>query len=159
MHIAENTVVSIHYTLKSDSGEVIDSSEGAEPLVYLHGAGNIIVGLESALNGKAQGDKVSVSIEPAQAYGERTDEMIHQVPRAQFSGVGELQAGMRFQAQTEEGAQVITVIEVGEEVVVVDANHPLAGETLHFDVEIVELREASETEIAHGHVHMPGDEE
>ncbi|RMF13153.1 MAG: peptidylprolyl isomerase [Gammaproteobacteria bacterium] len=146
-------VVTIHYTLKNDAGEVLDSSEGQEPLSYLEGAQNIIPGLERALNGLASGDKTQVSIEPEDAYGERSEEMIQQVPLNAFEGVDKVEAGMRFQAQTPYGPRVVEVTAVTEEHATVDANHPLAGERLHFDVEVVEAREATAEEVEHGHVH------
>lgn len=157
MQISENTVVQIHYTLKNQSGEVLDSSQDAEPLTYLHGAGNIIPGLETALSGREQGEKVNVTVEPDEAYGAHREELVQQVGRDMFP-VDELEAGMRFKAETAEGPQILTVTKVEESDVTVDANHPLAGETLHFDVEVVEIREASSEEVEHGHVHT-GDEQ
>jgi FKBP-type peptidyl-prolyl cis-trans isomerase SlyD len=157
MQISENTVVQIHYTLKNQSGEVLDSSQDAEPLTYLHGAGNIIPGLETALSGREQGEKVNVTVEPDEAYGAHREELVQQVGRDMFP-VDELEAGMRFKAETAEGPQILTVTKVEDSDVTVDANHPLAGETLHFDVEVVEIREASSEEVEHGHVHT-GDEQ
>lgn len=157
MQISENTVVQIHYTLKNQSGEVLDSSQDAEPLTYLHGAGNIIPGLETALSGREQGEKVNVTVEPDEAYGAHREELVQQVGRDMFP-VDELEPGMRFKAETAEGPQILTVTKVEESDVTVDANHPLAGETLHFDVEVVEIREASSEEVEHGHVHT-GDEQ
>lgn len=142
MQIAENAEVSIHYTLTNDAGETIDSSEGKEPLTYVHGSGQIIPGLESALEGKTEGDKLQATIEPADAYGERQEELIQPVPREAFEGVDEIEPGMQFQAQSEQGVQLVTVTSVDETIVTVDANHPLAGETLHFDVEVVGVKEA-----------------
>ena len=153
MQVSENKVVSIHYTLKNDAGEVIDSSEGREPLSYLHGAGNIIPGLEKALEGKDVGEHVDVSIAPEEAYGERNDALVQAVPRSAFEGVDEIQPGMQFQAQTPAGMQILTVVKVEGDEVVVDGNHPLAGETLHFSVDIADVREATEEEKSHGHVH------
>ncbi|GAB4181852.1 MAG: peptidylprolyl isomerase [Wenzhouxiangellaceae bacterium] len=148
-----NRVVDIHYTLTNDAGEVLDSSEGRDPLRYLHGAGNIIKGLEQALENRTAGEELSVTIEPEDAYGVRRDELIHQVPSNAFQGVDQLEVGMRFQAQTENGAVPIIVTKVEGDVVTVDANHELAGERLHFAVKVEEVREASEEEIEHGHVH------
>jgi FKBP-type peptidyl-prolyl cis-trans isomerase SlyD len=159
MQISENTVVSIHYTLKNSQGDILDSSSDAEPLTYLHGAGNIIPGLENELSGKSLGDKLEVEVEPDLAYGQRRDELIQKVPRQQFEGIDDLQTGMRFHAQSDNGIQVITVTEIEEEQVTVDANHPLAGEKLFFAVEITDLREATEAEIEHGHVHQDGQHE
>lgn len=155
MQVAQNAVVSIHYTLTNDGGEILDASRG-EPLVYLHGAGNLIPGLEAALQGKQAGDKIDVRIEPAQAYGERDDRLVQQVPRRSFQGVKDIQPGMRFQAQGPQGPTSVTITRVVGDMVTVDGNHPLAGEHLNFKVEIAEVRAASEEEIAHGHVHGPG---
>lgn len=152
--IEKDHVVSIHYTLKDDDGVVIDSSEGQEPLVYLHGAGNIIPGLEAALTGKVLGDALNVSIAPADAYGEKEDELIQVVPRHLFQGADELEAGMQFQAQAPNGGvQVIQVLDVQDEDVTIDANHPLAGKTLHFSVAVEAVRDATAEELEHGHVH------
>lgn len=155
MQVQSDHVVSIDYTLKNDAGEVMDSSEQTGPLAYLHGHQNIIPGLEKALDDKAVGETLSVSIEPADAYGERNEEMIQTVPRSMFQGVDEIEPGMRFQAQTEGGVTVVTIKEVNGDEITLDGNHELAGETLHFDVEIKDVRPASEEEIEHGHVHGP----
>ena len=159
MQVQNDHVVSIDYTLKNDAGEVMDSSEQTGPLAYLHGHQNIIPGLEKALDDKAVGDTLSVSIEPADAYGERDEGMIQTVPRSMFQGVDEIEPGMRFQAQTEGGVTVVTIKEVNGDEITLDGNHELAGETLHFDVEIKDVRPASEEEIEHGHVHGPGGHE
>ncbi|QFU77869.1 peptidylprolyl isomerase [Halioglobus maricola] len=154
MMIGDNVVVSMHYTLTNNEGEVLDSSEGAEPLAYLQGASNIIPGLEKALVGKTAGAKAQVSVEPAEAYGELQPELIQQVPLEAFQGVEEIEPGMAFEAQDPSGnARRVVVKAVEAEQVTVDANHPLAGVHLNFDVEIVDVREATEEEIAHGHVH------
>lgn len=156
MQISPNKVVSIHYTLKNDAGDVLDSSAGREPLAYLHGAGNIIPGLEKALEGKSSGEKMNVSVPPAEGYGERVDGLVQDVPRDAFQGVDEIQPGMQFHAQGPSGPMVVTVKEVDEGSVKVDGNHPLAGETLHFDVEVAEVRDATAEEQEHGHVHGAG---
>lgn len=156
MKVAENTVVVIDYTLTDNAGSVIDSSEGAGPLAYLHGAGNIIPGLEAALAGKQAGDEVKATIEPEQAYGERHEQLKQDVPRELFSGVDDVQAGMQFQSETDQGPVLVTVVEVNEETVTVDGNHPLAGMQLNFDVTIREVREATAEELDHGHVHGEG---
>ena len=159
MQIAENTVVSIHYTLTNDAGETLDSSlERNEPLAYLHGHGNIIPGLEGALSGKSSGDKLDVTVEPTEGYGERHDALIQEVPKEAFQGAEELAPGMQFQAQTEAGPRLFTITQVDGDQVTVDGNHPLAGERLHFAVEITEVREATKTELEHGHVHDENDE-
>lgn len=154
MQVARDAVVLIHYTLKNDAGEVLDSSEGADPLAYLHGGGNIIAGLEEALEGKTTGDHVAVSIPPEKGYGVHDASLIQQVPKRAFQS-GNIQAGMRFTAQTEQGPRQVVVTKVIGDMVSVDGNHPLAGETLHFEVDITEVRAASAEELAHGHVHGP----
>ncbi len=152
--IGDNSVVSMHYKLTDDDGNVLDSSEGSEALTYLHGAGNIIPGLEKALLGKVENDSVQVRIKPEDAYGENVPELVEIVDKAVFHGVDALEIGMVFEAQDPHGAMrrvVIKKIE-GEEVTI-DANHPLAGIVLNFDVDIVSVREATDEEISHGHVH------
>ena len=157
MLIAQDKVVVIHYTLKNDSGEVLDSSSGGDPLAYIHGQGNIIPGLEKALAGKQSGDKLNVKVEPSEGYGERDDKLVQQVPRRAFGGAPNVQPGMQFHAQTSQGqTRVVTVTRIQGDMVTVDGNHPLAGENLHFDVEVTEVRDASEEELEHGHVHGPG---
>lgn len=153
--IQNDQVVSFHYTLTDENGTVIDKSEG-QPLVYLHGAGNIIPGLENALTGKNVGDKLIVNVTAAEGYGEYNPEMVQEVPRNMFQGVDDITAGMQFQAQTDDGIQVVTVKDVTDENVIVDANHPLAGQNLNFDVEIIDIRDASQEELDHGHVHGAG---
>jgi len=153
MQIAENAVVAIDYTLRDTDGEVIDASPEGQPLQYLHGAGNIIPGLEKALEGKTAGEYVDVNIPPEEAYGERDDRLQQDVPLSMFEGVDNVEAGMRFQAQTQSGTQVVTVAAVSGDSITVDANHPLAGQTLNFKVKVSEVREASSEEIEHGHVH------
>jgi len=156
MKVAENMVVLIDYTLTDNDGDVIDSSEGAGPLAYLHGAGNIIPGLEAALLGKEAGDDVKASIEPENAYGERQEEMKQDVPKELFGGVDNIEVGMQFQSETDQGPVMVTVVTIGEEIITVDGNHPLAGVHLNFDVTIREVREPSEEELEHGHVHGEG---
>ncbi len=147
MQIAQNSVVAFHYTLTNDAGEVLDSSEGRDPLTYLHGAGNIIPGLEKQLEGRTNGDKLTVAVEPNEGYGEVQPALVQEVPRDAFQGVEEVQPGMQFQAQTQEGPLMVTVTKVEGDTVTVDGNHPLAGEKLNFDVEITEVREATEDEV------------
>jgi FKBP-type peptidyl-prolyl cis-trans isomerase SlyD len=155
MKIAHEKVVSIHYTLTNKEGTVLDSSSGSEPLAYLHGFGNIIPGLENALEGKGKGEKLSVTVEPEQGYGARDEQLVQAVPRSAFKGVDDLAPGMQFQAQGPQGARLVVVTQVAQDVVTVDANHPLAGQTLHFDVEVSEVRDATAEELEHGHVHGP----
>ncbi|HSM27571.1 MAG TPA: peptidylprolyl isomerase [Thioalkalivibrio sp.] len=157
MQISTNSVVLIDYTLTNDQGDVIDTSSGREPLAYLQGHQNIISGLESALEGKSAGDRVQVSIAPADGYGERDESLSQAVPRQMFEDADQVIVGMQFHTMTEQGhQQVVTVTAVDAENVTVDANHPLAGETLNFDVTVVEVREALPEELEHGHVHGPG---
>lgn len=154
MKIGPNAVVSIHYTLTGDDGEVIDSSEGGDMLNYLAGASNIIPGLESALMGLEAGAKTKVTVAPEDGYGQQEAELIQKLPREMFGGVDTIEVGMSFQAEGPDGsAQFVEVVEVSEEEVTVDGNHLLAGKTLHFDVSIEAVREATDTEIEHGHVH------
>jgi len=156
MQIAKNTVATIDYTLTDPQGQVIDSSKGREPLAYLHGASNIIPGLESALEGKSAGDTVIVSVPPEQGYGMRDPNLVQPVPRTNFQGAPDIKPGMQFQAHTAEGARIVTVVKVDEQNVTVDANHPLAGMDLKFDVSVVGVREASPEELKHGHAHGAG---
>lgn len=158
MQVADNKVVSIHYKLTNQAGETLDSSEGREPLAYIHGQGNIIPGLEKALAGKESGEELNVTVEPEEGYGERHEQLIQEVPMSAFEGVDEVKPGMQFQAQTEAGPRVITVKEVADENVTIDGNHPLAGETLNFEVSIEEVRDATDQEIEHGHVHDGGED-
>lgn len=157
MQIADNAVVAIDYTLRNDEGEVLDSSEGAQPLVYLHGAGNIIPGLEQALVGKQAGDELKAGIEPEDAYGEYSVELVATLNRSMFEGVDELQVGMQFHASAPDGGmQVVTIRDLDGDQVTVDGNHPLAGQRLNFEVKVVSVRAASDEEVAHGHVHGEG---
>lgn len=152
--IGDNLVVSMHYTLTDDDGQTLDSSEGHEPMAYLHGARNIIPGLEKAMIGKTVEDTFKVSIEPAEAYGEIVPELIQTVDRAAFQGVDQIEVGMAFDAQGDDGlAQRIIVKQVDGDQITVDANHELAGQTLHFEVKVVAIREATQEELDHGHVH------
>ncbi len=156
MQISDNTAVSIHYTLTNSAGEKLDSSVGGEPLEYLHGAGNIIPGLEDALAGKEAGDKFKVTIDAENAYGEKQAEMIQVVPKSMFNDMP-VEPGMQFQAQVSHGPGIITVVEVNGDEVTIDGNHPLAGEDLTFDVEVMNVRQATDDEISHGHIHGEGD--
>ena len=156
MQIAQNSVVAFHYKLTNEAEEVVDSSEGREPLTYIHGAGNIIPGLEKQLEGRKAGDALTAHVEAAEAYGEKNPQMVQQVPVAAFQGVENVEAGMQFQAQTEQGPLLVTVVDVEGDTVTVDGNHPLAGQALNFDVTIDSVREATEEELAHGHVHGAG---
>lgn len=156
MQVASGRVVSIHYTLTNEGGQTLDSSTGREPLAYLHGHGNLINGLEKALEGRQTGDKLDVKLPPEDAYGLRDDSLIQTLPRRAFKGIGDLRVGMRLQAQSDRGPRAITVKHIAGDLVTVDGNHELAGETLNFAVEIAEVREATQEELDHGHVHGPG---
>jgi FKBP-type peptidyl-prolyl cis-trans isomerase SlyD len=155
MQVAKDKVVSIDYTLTDDEGSVLDTSEGRAPLAYLHGAGNIIPGLEKALEGKQAGEQLNVHVSAAEAYGERDDALAQEVPLEMFQGVERIEPGMRFQAQTSAGMQVVTVSKVAGDSVTIDGNPPLAGKPLNFAVNVVDVRDATEDELAHGHVHGP----
>jgi len=157
MLIAANKAVSIDYTLTNEAGEVIDSSAGGAPMVYLHGAGNIIIGLEKALEGKSAGEELSVAVEPADAYGEYSAELVAVLGRDMFEGVDQLEVGMQFHASGPDGSmQIVTIRDVDGDEVTVDGNHPLAGQRLNFQVKIVNVREANAEELAHGHIHGEG---
>lgn len=147
-------VVAIHYTLKDDAGEVIDSSDGGEPLCYLAGEGNIIPGLDRELTGLVEGDEKDVVVQPEDGYGLVDDALIQKIPADMFGGVEKVEVGMSFQAESPEGdVQLVEVVGVDDDGITVDANHALAGKVLHFSVKIDSVREASEGEISHGHVH------
>jgi FKBP-type peptidyl-prolyl cis-trans isomerase SlyD len=156
MQITSGKVVSMDYTLTDDKKQTLDSSEGKEPLAYLHGQGQIIPGLEKALEGKKVGDSMQVSVTAAEGYGEKDDKKIATIPRKQIQGVGDLKVGMQLQAGGEGGGQVVTVIKLSDDEVTIDSNHPLAGVDLNFDVTIREVRDATTEETSHGHVHGPG---
>ena len=156
MQIANNTAVSIHYTLTNDAGEELDTTVGGEPMVYLHGGGNIISGLEKALHNKDVGDKLTVHIEAAEAYGEFSEDMIQVVSREMFDGIDKVEVGMQFHAAVNSGSGIITVIKIDGVDITVDGNHPMAGQALNFDVEIVGVRLATKEELSHGHIHGAG---
>jgi FKBP-type peptidyl-prolyl cis-trans isomerase SlyD len=156
MHIEKNRVVSIDYELKDADGSVIDKSDG-ESLMYLHGYANIIPGLERELAGKQVGDRIQCAVPPSDAYGERDEELVFAVAKTDFAEPDKIEVGMQFHAHQEGGVGVVTVVGLAGDTVTVDANHPMAGKTLHFDVSVKDIREASAEEIKHGHVH--GDED
>ena len=156
MQIADRCVAYFHYTLTNDAGEVLDSSNGRDPLPYLHGKGNIVPGLEKALLGKKTGDKLDVVVAPEEGYGPHVESLVQVVPRSAFQGVANLEPGMQFQAESNMGPVSVVVTSVDGDQVTVDGNHPLAGETLHFAVEITQVREATVEEVMHGHVHGAG---
>ena len=152
--IGDNLVVSMHYKLTDDDDNVLDSSDGSDPLAYLHGSGSIIPGLEKALVGKIEGDALKVKVEPADGYGEVNPELVQAVNRSAFQGVDSIEPGMAFEAQAPDGSmQRILVKAIDGDEITIDANHPLAGIVLTFDVQIVGVREATEEEVSHGHAH------
>jgi FKBP-type peptidyl-prolyl cis-trans isomerase SlyD len=159
MNIADQCVASFHYTLKDSEGELIDSSEGKDPLAYLHGAQNIVVGLEKELTGKVAGDKFSVIVSPDEGYGPQDPNMVQALSRDMFGGVDTIEVGMQFHAQTPNGMQVVEVIEVEGDQVTIDGNHPLAGVELHFEIEITSVRAATDDELTNGHVQGANDEQ
>jgi FKBP-type peptidyl-prolyl cis-trans isomerase SlyD len=155
MQIEKHRVVTLTYTLKDNDDNIIDKSDDGS-FCYLHGAGNIIPGLENALIGKAAGDKLAVAVPPEEAYGVHDAEKTQKVPRDMFPPEQEIEPGMQFHAQSPEGQPfVVTITGVEEDGIVVDGNHPLAGVHLNFEVKVMEVREASSEEIEHGHVHGP----
>lgn len=156
MNITKHRVATINYRLQDDAGVEIDSSEGGEPLAYIHGVGMLVPGLEKALEGQTAGNSVDVVVQPEEGYGERDERLVIGVPREQFEDPAGLQVGQRVQAESPQGVQVLHVVAMDEESITLDANHPLAGTTLHFHVDVVEVRDATAEELEHGHVHGPG---
>lgn len=156
LEIAAETVVSFHYSLRDEAGEDLESSRGGEPSAFLYGANNIIPGLEAAMQGKASGDTFSATVEPDQAYGLRKPELSQRVPMKHLVFKGKLRPGSVVQLNTSDGIRPVTVTKAGRHTADIDTNHPLAGQTLTFDIEIVDVRPASPEEITHGHAHGPG---
>lgn len=159
MQIADRTVASFHYTLTDPEGQVVDSSRDREPLPYLHGTGQIVPGLEKAMAGRSAGDTFQIVVPASEGYGDANPDMLQTVPRAAFPENAEIEPGMQFEAQGPMGPIGVVVRSADAESVTIDANHPLAGMPLHFDIEIVEVREASVEEVLHGHVHGLGGHE
>ncbi|GGO73802.1 FKBP-type peptidyl-prolyl cis-trans isomerase [Bowmanella pacifica] len=155
MQIAPNKVVTMHYTVSTKEDVQIDSSRDGNPMSFLHGQHFLIKGLEDALVGKVAGDKFVAEVAPENAYGERHDELIQLVPKSMFEGM-DVEVGMQFRATTDDGDQSVMIIDITDDEVVVDGNHPLSGVTLKFDVEVLAVRDATEEELAHGHVHGEG---
>ncbi len=156
MQISKNSVVTFHYRLTKDGGELVEDSFDGEPLTYLHGHGSLIIGMEKALDGKNVDDSFSVVIPAEEGYGERHEGLIQEVPKSAFEGIGDITEGMRFRASTDQGEVPVVVTAVTDDTVKVDGNHPLAGATLDFTVEVKQIREATAEEIEHGHVHGAG---
>ncbi len=153
MVIEKDRVVTIDYKLQDAQGEVLDSSVASDPLIYLHGNENIIVGLERHLLGKQAGDEVSCVVPAKEGYGERDEALVFKVSKSDFGEGAAIELGMQFEAHGEDGAQIVTVMSIDGDEVTIDANHPLAGEELHFTVKVVDVREATAEELQHGHVH------
>ena len=156
MKIAENKVVVLHYAVSDSEDTLIDSSYDHSPLSIIQGTGYLIPGLEEALMDHIAGDKFEVSVEAEQAYGQRFDDYVQTVPKAMFESIEDLDVGTQLRATTDDGEQTVIVIDVQEDEITVDGNHPLAGIDLKFDVEVLEVREATPDELAHGHVHGEG---
>jgi FKBP-type peptidyl-prolyl cis-trans isomerase SlyD len=156
MKITRDKVVSLHYTLRNTGGDTIDSSTGGEPLAYIQGSGSILPGLESALEGREAGEKLAVRLVAKDAYGERDAALVQNVPRKSLATIGKIKVGTQFHAQVPGGARVMTITAVAKDEVTIDGNHPLAGQDLNFDVEVVDVRDATAGELAHGHVHGAG---
>lgn len=155
MEITQDKAVLLNYTLKDVDGAVLESSLDSDPLAYLHGHSNIIIGLEKELQGKSEGDSLVATIAPEEAYGERNKDMVQVVDRNLFEGM-DVEPGTQFQAQTSQGVQLVTVVSADDDEVTIDGNHPMAGKTLVFEVEVLEVRDATAEEIEHQHVHGPG---
>ena len=156
MNISNGSVVLFDYTLTDDEKDIIDSSKDGGPLAYLHGEGQIVKGLEKAMEGRKAGDSFSITVAPEEAYGIYDPSKIATVPADQIEGGDELEEGMQLEASNDEGEQIVVVTKIEGDKVTLDGNHPLAGMTLHFDITIREVREATAEEIEHGHVHGPG---
>jgi FKBP-type peptidyl-prolyl cis-trans isomerase SlyD len=156
MAIEDRKVVSFHYTLSNEQGEQLETSREQDPVVYLHGYRNIVPGLENAMVGKDSGDTFKVTVEPVEAYGERDPGRVQRIPAKHFPNARKLSPGQAVSLETKRGPVQATIVKVGRFNIDVDANHPLAGQTLTFDVEITDVREATGEEIAHGHAHGPG---
>ncbi len=156
MNIAPNHVVQFHYSVKDESGELLESSHGHKPLAFLHGHGGLLPALERAMLGKATGDEFSVTLTPDEAYGEIKEGMVQRVPLKHLQGGKNWKPGMIAMLQTGHGSQLVTIRSVGKFMAEVDLNHPQAGKTLNFEVKVISVREASEEELSHGHAHGPG---
>jgi FKBP-type peptidyl-prolyl cis-trans isomerase SlyD len=156
MNIGDGKVVLIHYTLRDAQGAVLGSSDGGNPITYLHGKGGIVPGLEEALTGKVAGDRIDVVVAPEKGYGLRDERLVQMIPRDRFPNSGSLAAGQQFHADGPHGGRLLTLTQVEKDLVTVDGNHPLAGKSLHFSVEVTEVRKATRVEVTHGHVHGPG---
>jgi FKBP-type peptidyl-prolyl cis-trans isomerase SlyD len=159
MQVAPQTVVTIAYTVTDEDGEVLDAAGADDPLAYLHGSGSIVPGLEAALDGKSEGDAIHVTLEPDDAYGMHDPDLVAVASRAQFDEPEALEVGMQFEAEGDDGPEVVTVVSIEGDDVTLDANHPLAGFTLTFDVQVIGVRAATAEELEHGHPHGEGGHE
>lgn len=156
MNIAKDTVVQLHYSLFDEQNTLIESTSGHQPLAYLHGHDNMIPGFELAMEGKAAADHVSITLTPEQAYGQRQDDAVQRIPVKHLSGAKVWKKGMNAVVHTEQGPRQVTILKVGRFMADVDTNHPLAGKTIRFEVDITDVRAATAEEIAHGHAHGVG---
>ena len=156
MQVKDQKVVDFHYTLTNEQGQTVESSREREPLSYLHGAGNIIPGLEKAMAGHTAGDRFEVKVQPEEGYGERREANVQRIPLKRLGNIPKPRPGQILGLQTQQGPMQVTVLKVGRFNIDVDANHPLAGQVLTFDVEIIGVRDATEEEMSHGHAHGPG---
>ncbi len=156
MIVEKDRVISFHYTLKNAAGEQMETSRENDPMTYLHGANNIVVGLEKAMEGHSVGDDFMVTVEPEEGYGIRNENNVQRIPLKRLKGIGKLSVGQVLNLQTNKGQVQVTVLKVGRFNVDVDGNHPLAGASLTFEVEVMDIREASKEELEHRHVHGPG---
>jgi len=156
MTIAKDHVVEIDYTLTNEAGDVLDSSSGGQPLAYLHGYKNIVVGLENDLVGKAVGDNFKSVVKPEEGYGEVNDKLVTDVPKEELASIPDLKEGISIQAQSSQGTQIFKVVKIGDDKITLDGNHPLAGQTLYFDITVKSVRTATADEMSHGHAHGPG---
>lgn len=156
MKITDNSVVSIHYKLTNDNGTILDQSPEDNPLIYLHGKGNIVVGLEKTLTNKSIGDTFEVTVSPEEGYGIREEHMLETIDRSMFEGLDDISIGKQFHAEGNTGPVTVTVTKIEGDNITIDGNHPLAGENLNFAIDVVAIREATADELAHGHIHGPG---
>ena len=155
MNIETKKAVTLAYTLTDDDGKVLDTADANEPFIYLHGSGGVIPGLEKALDGKTVNDELTIKLQPSEAYGDYSDALIQEVPKEMFSEMDDktLFVGAQFHAETNQGMQVVTVNSINDETITIDGNHPMAGKNLNFEVKILAIRDATEDELAHGHIH------
>jgi FKBP-type peptidyl-prolyl cis-trans isomerase SlyD len=157
MVIKENTVVSIQYNLKDDSASLLDSNTGEDPLSYIQGTSHLLPAVEAALEGKSPGDTVRLELSPEEGYGVRDDSLVFVVSRKKLDGMEDIAVGTRYRVKTRDGEKILTLTEMDDQRVTLDGNHPLAGKRLHFDISVVAVRECTQEELSHGHVHDSDD--